>query len=108
MRRAHDRAAGALVEALRSRGLELRHFAVMIALNARGPLSQSALVQYTGSDKASGLRVSTIPNAPASWNAPTPTATDRRTTRTESSPPPARPDVRRRPKPDRSHGFYIE
>jgi MarR family transcriptional regulator, lower aerobic nicotinate degradation pathway regulator len=57
MRRAHDRAAGALVEALRPQGLELRHFAVMIALNARGPLSQSALVQYTGSDKASMVRV---------------------------------------------------
>jgi DNA-binding MarR family transcriptional regulator len=57
MRRAHDRAAGALVEALRPLGLELRHFAVMITLNAHGPLSQSALVQFTASDKASMVRV---------------------------------------------------
>lgn len=57
MRRAHDRAAAALVEALRPQGLELRHFAVMITLNTRGPLSQSALVQLTGSDKASMVRV---------------------------------------------------
>jgi DNA-binding MarR family transcriptional regulator len=57
MRRAHDRAAAALVEAIRPFGLELRHFAVLIALNARGPLSQSALVAATGSDKASMVRV---------------------------------------------------
>jgi MarR family transcriptional regulator, lower aerobic nicotinate degradation pathway regulator len=57
MRRAHDRAAGALVEALRPLGLELRHFAVMIALNNHGPLSQSGLVQVIGSDKASMVRV---------------------------------------------------
>jgi DNA-binding MarR family transcriptional regulator len=57
LRRAHDRAAGALVEALRPLGLELRHFAVLITLNARGPLSQSALVAATGSDKASMVRV---------------------------------------------------
>lgn len=57
MRRAHDRAAGALVEALRPLGLELRHFAVLIALNTHGPLSQSGLVQVVGSDKASMVRV---------------------------------------------------
>ena len=57
MRRAHDRAAAALVQALRPLGLELRHFAVLIMLNAHGPLSQSALVQLTGSDKASMVRV---------------------------------------------------
>ncbi len=57
MRRAHDRAAAALVEAIRPFGLELRHFAVLIVLNARGPLSQSALVAATGSDKASMVRV---------------------------------------------------
>jgi len=57
MRRAHDRAATALVEALRPLGLELRHFAVMIMLNTHGPLSQSALVRLTGSDKASMVRV---------------------------------------------------
>ena len=57
LRRAHDRAAAALVEAIRPFGLELRHFAVLIALNARGPLSQSSLVAATGSDKASMVRV---------------------------------------------------
>ena len=57
MRRAHDRAAGALVEALRPLGLELRHFAVLIALNANGVMNQSALVATVGSDKASMVRV---------------------------------------------------
>jgi DNA-binding MarR family transcriptional regulator len=57
MRRAHDRAASALVEALRPLGLELRHFAVLIVLNAQGPLSQRALVSAVGSDKASMVRV---------------------------------------------------
>lgn len=57
LRRAHNRAAEALVEAIRPFGLELRHFAVLIALSARGPLSQSALVAATGSDKASMVRV---------------------------------------------------
>lgn len=57
MRRAHDRAASALVGALRPLGLELRHFAVLIALNASGPVSQSALVSAVGSDKASMVRV---------------------------------------------------
>jgi hypothetical protein len=56
-RRAHDRAADALVGAIRPFGLELRHFAVLIALSARGPLSQSALVAATSSDKASMVRV---------------------------------------------------
>lgn len=57
LRRAHDRAASSLVEALRPLGLELRHFAVLIALNANGPMSQVALVSATGSDKASMVRV---------------------------------------------------
>jgi DNA-binding MarR family transcriptional regulator len=57
LRRAHDRAASALLEAIRPFGLELRHFAVLIALSARGPLSQSALVAATGSDKTSMVRV---------------------------------------------------
>ena len=57
MRRAHDRAAAALLQALRPLGLELRHFAVLIMLNAHGPLNQSTLVQLTGSDKASMVRV---------------------------------------------------
>ncbi len=57
LRRAHDRAASALVQALRPLGLELRHFAVLIALNAHGPMSQSDLVAATGSVKASMVRV---------------------------------------------------
>src|ERR1700760_985886 len=57
LRRAHDRAAGALVEAIRPFGLELRHFAVLITLSTRGPLTQSALVSATSSDKASMVRV---------------------------------------------------
>lgn len=57
LRRAHDRAASALVGALRPLGLELRHFAVLIALNANGSMSQVALVAATGSDKASMVRV---------------------------------------------------
>jgi DNA-binding MarR family transcriptional regulator len=57
MRRAHDRAATALVQALRPLGLELRHFAVLIALSTHGPMSQRDLVAATGSDKASMVRV---------------------------------------------------
>jgi MarR family transcriptional regulator, lower aerobic nicotinate degradation pathway regulator len=57
MRRAHDRAAGALLESLRPLGLELRHFAVLISLNTNGPMSQSSLVNKVGSDKASMVRV---------------------------------------------------
>jgi DNA-binding MarR family transcriptional regulator len=57
MRRAHDRAAGALVEALRPLGLELRHFAVLIALNKHGSLSQRDLVAELGSEKTSMVRV---------------------------------------------------
>lgn len=57
MRRAHDRAARALVEAVRPLGLELRHFAVLIALHRTGPRNQSDLVAETGSDKATMVRV---------------------------------------------------
>jgi MarR family transcriptional regulator, lower aerobic nicotinate degradation pathway regulator len=57
MRRAHDRAASALVEAIRPFGLELRHFAVLIALHANGAMSQSALVHAVDSDKASMVRI---------------------------------------------------
>lgn len=57
MRRAHDRAAGALIEAIRPYGLELRHFAVLVTLNGSGPMSQSSLVAAVGSDKASMVRV---------------------------------------------------
>src|ERR1700759_4094605 len=57
LRGAHDRAASALFESIRPFGLELRHFAVLIALSSRGPLSQSALAAATGSDKVSTGRV---------------------------------------------------
>jgi DNA-binding MarR family transcriptional regulator len=57
MRRAHDRAADALLQALRPLGLELRHFAVLIALSTHGSMSQSELVAAVGSDKASMVRV---------------------------------------------------
>jgi DNA-binding MarR family transcriptional regulator len=57
LRRAHDRAAASLVKALRPQGLELRHFAVLIALSTNGPTSQRDLVAHSGSDKASMVRV---------------------------------------------------
>jgi DNA-binding MarR family transcriptional regulator len=57
LRRAHERASGALVGALRPLGLELRHFAVLIALSAGGPMSQSALVNAAGTDKTTMVRV---------------------------------------------------
>jgi DNA-binding MarR family transcriptional regulator len=57
MRRAHDRAASALLGALRPLGLELRHFAVLIALNEHGTLSQRDLVAELGSEKTSMVRV---------------------------------------------------
>lgn len=57
MRRAHDRAASALVEALRPLGLELRHFAVLIALNKHSTLSQRELVAELGAEKTSMVRV---------------------------------------------------
>jgi DNA-binding MarR family transcriptional regulator len=57
MRRAHDRAASALLGALRPLGLELRHFAVLIALNEHGALSQRDLVAELGSEKTSMVRV---------------------------------------------------
>jgi len=57
LRRAHDRAATALLGALRPLGLELRHFAALIALMTDGPMSQRALVTAMGSDKATIVRV---------------------------------------------------
>jgi DNA-binding MarR family transcriptional regulator len=57
LRRAHDRAATAMVGALRPLGLELRHFAVLIALLTDGPMSQQALAGAVGSDKATIVRV---------------------------------------------------
>ena len=52
LRRAHQRAAGALVSAMRPYGLELRHFAVLIVLVDEGPTLQRDLVGKTGFDKA--------------------------------------------------------
>lgn len=43
--------------ALRPLGLETRHFAVLIALSSGGPMSQQALVDATGSDRATMVRV---------------------------------------------------
>jgi MarR family transcriptional regulator, lower aerobic nicotinate degradation pathway regulator len=57
LRRAHDRAAHALSEALRPLGLELRHFAVMIELHQRGPINQRDLGYAVGMDKAMIVRV---------------------------------------------------
>lgn len=57
LRRAHDRAAHALTEALRPLGLELRHFAVMIELHQRGPMNQRDLGYAVGMDKAMIVRV---------------------------------------------------
>ncbi|KIF70136.1 hypothetical protein HY68_18720 [Streptomyces sp. AcH 505] len=57
LRRAHNRAVGAVTRVLRPLGLEPRHFAVLIALCGQGPMSQSALVRVTGSDRATMVRV---------------------------------------------------
>lgn len=57
LRRAHERAAHALAEALRPLGLELRHFAVMIELHQRGPMNQRDLGYAVGMDKAMIVRV---------------------------------------------------
>ncbi|MEW1775985.1 MarR family transcriptional regulator [Streptomyces sp. NPDC086777] len=57
LRRAHWRAAGAMTEALRPLGIELRHFAVLLVLVDRGPTVQRDLGPATGSDKAGVMRV---------------------------------------------------
>ncbi|MFF1359539.1 MarR family winged helix-turn-helix transcriptional regulator [Streptomyces sp. NPDC058297] len=57
LRRAHWRAAAVMGEALRPLGIELRHFAVLIALVNRGPTVQRDLATATGSDKAGIMRV---------------------------------------------------
>jgi DNA-binding MarR family transcriptional regulator len=57
LRRAHDHAAGVLVEALRPLGLELRHFAVLIELHRAGATSQRDLGAAIGMDKAMIVRV---------------------------------------------------
>ena len=57
LRRAHNRAASALVGAVRPHGLELRHFAVLIELARSGPISQRDLGLAVGADKAMIVRV---------------------------------------------------
>lgn len=57
LRRAHQRAAAVMSEALRPLGIELRHFAVLIVLVDRGPTVQRDLAEATGSDKAGIMRV---------------------------------------------------
>lgn len=56
LRQAHVRAARAFSEALRPLGIEGRHFAVLSSLSAQ-PLSQRALVNLIGSDKATMVRI---------------------------------------------------
>ncbi|MES4888715.1 MarR family transcriptional regulator [Streptomyces sp. NPDC096012] len=57
LRRAHQRAAAVMSEALQPFGIELRHFAVLILLMDRGPTVQRDLVEATGSDKAGIMRI---------------------------------------------------
>jgi MarR family transcriptional regulator, lower aerobic nicotinate degradation pathway regulator len=57
LRRAHNRAAGAMAEAVRPLGIELRHFAVLIELANNGPANQRDLANAVGADKASMVRV---------------------------------------------------
>jgi DNA-binding MarR family transcriptional regulator len=51
-RRAHQRAANALIAAMRPYDLELRHFAVLIVLADQGPTLQRDIVTTSGFDKA--------------------------------------------------------
>lgn len=57
LRRAHDRAASTLANALRPLGLELRHFAVLIEVHHSGPINQRDLGLAIGMDKAMIVRV---------------------------------------------------
>jgi MarR family transcriptional regulator, lower aerobic nicotinate degradation pathway regulator len=57
LRRAHDRAASSLAQALKPVGLELRHFAVMITLSDNGAMSQRQLADALDNDKASMVRI---------------------------------------------------
>jgi len=56
LRQAHVRAARAFSEALRPLGIEGRHFAVLSSLSTQ-TLSQRALVDLIGSDKATMVRI---------------------------------------------------
>jgi MarR family transcriptional regulator, lower aerobic nicotinate degradation pathway regulator len=57
LRRAHDRVAAAMDEALAPYGLERRHLMVLMRLHAAGPLTQRDLVAQTDHDKASIVRI---------------------------------------------------
>ncbi|WP_432875489.1 MarR family winged helix-turn-helix transcriptional regulator [Kribbella sp. CA-245084] len=57
LRQAHWRAGTVMAEALRPLGIELRHFAVLIALVNQGAMMQRDLAAATGSDKAGIMRI---------------------------------------------------
>ena len=57
LRQAHWRAGTVMAEALRPLGIELRHFAVLIALVNHGAMMQRDLAAATGSDKAGIMRI---------------------------------------------------
>ncbi|MBU2662497.1 MarR family transcriptional regulator [Actinoplanes bogorensis] len=57
LRRAHDRVAAAIDEALLPFGFERRHLMVLMRLRADGPLTQRDLVAQTDHDKASIVRI---------------------------------------------------
>lgn len=57
LRRAHERVAAAMDEALRPFGIERRHLMVLMRLHADGPSSQRDLVERTQHDKASMVRI---------------------------------------------------
>lgn len=56
LRQSHQRAAGALNEAIGPLGLTGRHFGVMLLLQRHGVSTQRDLIQGTGSDKAGMAR----------------------------------------------------
>ncbi|MEV0195993.1 MarR family transcriptional regulator [Nonomuraea sp. NPDC050691] len=56
LRQSHQRAAGALNNALSSLGLTGRHFGVMMLLRRDGVSTQRDLIRQTGSDKAGMVR----------------------------------------------------
>lgn len=57
LRRAHDRVAAAIDEALMPFGFERRHLMVLMRLHAGGPQTQRDLVAQTDHDKASIVRI---------------------------------------------------
>ncbi|MER5882115.1 MarR family winged helix-turn-helix transcriptional regulator [Streptomyces sp. NPDC001910] len=57
LRQAHLLASDAVSAVLGRLGVEGRHFVVLIALCSQGPMSQSALVETTGCDRSTMVRV---------------------------------------------------